>query len=62
MSERLGRTRGDACIKGRTKVLPEVYGADLLSGSERMCESVREDASEGRSDVAEANGRRLKRG
>jgi hypothetical protein len=34
LSERLGLTRGDACLKGRTGVLPELYGAGLLMDSE----------------------------
>ncbi len=55
MSERLGLTRGAACLKGRTKVLPVLYGADLLRDSESVCEGACAGASEGKSDVAEAN-------
>ena len=55
MSERLGLTRGDACLKGRTKVLPELYGADLLKDSERMCAGTCARASEGKSGVTEAS-------
>jgi hypothetical protein len=36
-------------------VLPELYGADLLSDSDSVCEGACAGASEGKSDVAEAN-------
>ena len=55
MTEGLGLNRVDACLEARTAVLPELYGADLLSDSESVCEGACAGASEGKSDVAEAN-------
>ena len=50
----LGLTRGVACVKGRTKVLPKLYGAELLKDGGRMYAGACASASEGRDGVAEA--------
>jgi len=45
----------DACLKGRTMALPELYGADLMQDSERMCAGSSACAPEGRRCVTEAS-------
>jgi hypothetical protein len=62
LSERLGITRRDACLKGGTKAQPKLYSADLVEGNGRRCAVARAGASEGKCCTAGARGSELEEG